>query len=181
MRILNGENPLDQTSIHPESYSIAEEILSRASVDRSDLGSDDSICAIKAVDLQGLAEEVNIGKETLSDIVQALLYPLRDIRDLQDAPLLREDVLTLDDLREGMILEGSVRNVVDFGAFVDIGVKEDGLIHISHLYQRDGRFINHPSEVVGIGDIVKVEVVSIDQARGRIGLKQLANHSKKSV
>ena len=181
MRILNGENPLDQTSIHPESYSIAEEILSRAGVDRSDLGSDDSICAIKAVDLQGLAEEVNIGKETLSDIVQALLYPLRDIRDLQDAPLLREDVLTLDDLREGMILEGSVRNVVDFGAFVDIGVKEDGLIHISHLYQRDGRFINHPSEVVGIGDIVKVEVVSIDQARGRIGLKQLANHSKKSV
>lgn len=173
LRIIDGENPLDQTSIHPESYSIAEQILNHLEIDLQDLGSADCTKQIKDLDPHEIAKEYNIGLETAQDILKGLQNPTQDIRDSQEAPLLREDVLKMEDLSEGMHLQGVVRNVVDFGAFVDIGVKEDGLIHISKLLRQKGQFINHPADVIAVGDIVEVEVISVDVERSRIGLKQL--------
>ncbi|MGF3067441.1 Tex family protein [Facklamia sp. P13055] len=171
LRIIKGTNPLDQTSIHPESYAIAERILEDNGLSLDEIGQVESSQILKSLDTQQIAQTYQIGKETAKDILEGLINPSQDIRDGQDAPVLRDDVLKLEDLEENMQLQGVVRNVVDFGVFVDIGVKQDGLIHISKLSSPKGRFIKHPSELVAVGDIVEVEVISIDRERSRIGLK----------
>lgn len=173
LRIMNGENAFDQTSIHPESYAIAEKILSDLELDKNELGSDQATAKLQAVSAADIAKNYGVGEATAEDILLGLMNPRHDIRDGQDAPILRDDVMTMEDLAEGMQLQGVIRNVVDFGAFVDIGVKEDGLIHISQLLKKRGQFIKHPSDVVAVGDIVEVEVISLDKKRSRIGLKQL--------
>ncbi|MGO4936169.1 Tex family protein [Fundicoccus sp. Sow4_H7] len=170
LRILNGENPLDQTSIHPESYPTAMAVLDQLNLDVEEIGSDEAIVKLNQLDRVAFIAQHAIGEETLNDIIEGLKNPLHDIRDQQDAPILRSDVLTIDDLEVGMQLQGVVRNVVDFGAFVDIGVKEDGLIHISKLSKQ---FIKHPSEAVAVGDIVDIEVLSVDKKAQRIGLKRV--------
>ncbi|WP_124058396.1 Tex family protein [Vaginisenegalia massiliensis] len=167
MRIVDGDNPLDQTGIHPESYKIAEGVLKAAGLKLNEIGSDHSVEALNALELKSLVDELQVGAETLKDIVEGLKHPLHDIRDGYTAPILREDVLSMEDLQVGMTLQGVVRNVVDFGAFVDIGVKQDGLIHISKLSKDK---IKHPSEVVAVGDILEVEVIKLDLNKNRIGL-----------
>ena len=172
MRILGGENPLDQTSIHPESYKVALSILDQANVNVNDIGSEEAIETLKSLKASDLAIQYDLGEESISDILDGLMHPTADVRDGQDAPVLRADVLSMEDLDEGMQLQGVVRNVVDFGAFVDIGVKQDGLVHISKLAKK---FIKHPSDAVSVGDIIEVEVISLDRQKGRIGLKRIFN------
>lgn len=170
LRILGGVNPLDQTSIHPESYAIAEQILADQGLALADLGNEESVASLDKLDAQTLADQYDIGLETSKDILEGLKNPKADIRDGQPAPILRDDVMTMEDLEIGMQLQGVVRNVVDFGAFVDIGVKQDGLVHISRLSKK---FIKHPSDVVSVGDILEVEVVELDLQKQRIGLKRV--------
>lgn len=172
MRILGGENPLDQTSIHPESYKVALDILDQANVNVNDIGSEEAIETLKSLKASDLATQYDLGEESISDILDGLMHPTADVRDGQDAPVLRADVLSMEDLDEGMQLQGVVRNVVDFGAFVDIGVKQDGLVHISKLSKK---FIKHPSDAVSVGDIIEVEVITLDRQKGRIGLKRIFN------
>ncbi|MCC5896248.1 MAG: RNA-binding transcriptional accessory protein [Alkalibacterium sp.] len=172
LRIPDGKEPFDNTGIHPETYKQAETILSSAGVKKADIGSENLVARIKLLDEQTVLDETGLGQETYKDIVKALVAPGRDMRDDMPAPLLRTDVLSMEDLKEGMELEGTVRNVVDFGAFVDIGVKQDGLVHISKL---SDRFIKHPKDVVSVGDIVKVWIDSVDMKKGRIALSMLAN------
>lgn len=169
LRIQNGKNPLDTTSIHPESYEAAEKLLKKQGFTTED------ICAGKLAglsltikDYKKLAEELEIGEITLRDIVKELEKPGRDPRDEMPKPILRTDVLEMKDLKEGMILKGTVRNVIDFGAFVDIGVHQDGLVHISQMTNK--KFIKHPLEVVSVGDIVDVKVMSVDLKKKRIQL-----------
>ncbi|MEY8417312.1 Tex family protein [Tissierella praeacuta] len=152
LRIPEGDNPLDNTGVHPESYEVAEKLLK---IDYS------------KGEIEKISEELNIGIPTLEDIIRELEKPGRDPRDEMPKPILRQDVLKIEDLKKDMVLNGTVRNVVDFGAFVDIGVKEDGLVHISQL---SNRYIKHPKEVVKVGDIVKVRIVEVDMERGRIAL-----------
>src|SRR5699024_4323865 len=168
LRIPTGKNPLDNTEIHPESYHVAEKVLQTAAV--KDLGESAS-SALHEFDTSSFAQQLSIGYPTLHDIISSLIEPGRDLRD--DAPMatLRSDVLTLDDLEVGMQLQGTVRNVVDFGAFVDIGVHEDGLVHISKLSKQR---VNNPHSIVAVGDIVTVWVVEIDKKRQRIGLTMFA-------
>ena len=168
LRIPTGKNPLDNTDIHPESYHVAEKVLQTAAV--KDLGESAS-SALHEFDTSSFAQQLSIGYPTLHDIISSLIEPGRDLRD--DAPMatLRSDVLTLDDLEVGMQLQGTVRNVVDFGAFVDIGVHEDGLVHISKLSKQR---VNDPHSIVAVGDIVTVWVVEIDKKRQRIGLTMVA-------
>lgn len=170
LRIVGGKNPLDQTGIHPESYAVARMILDRAGLALDAIGSDHAVEALSALKPAQLAQELEVGQATIVDIIEGLKHPLHDIRDAGPASILREDVMSLDDLEVGMQLQGVVRNVVDFGAFVDIGVKQDGLIHISKLSKK---FIKHPSEAVAVGDILEVEVTVLDKKKGRIGLKRL--------
>jgi uncharacterized protein len=167
LRIPDGKEPFDNTGIHPETYKQAETILSMAGVSKADLGSDDLKNRIRMLDVSKVLDETGLGQETYEDILNALVAPGRDMRDDMPAPLLRTDVLTMEDLKEGMELEGTVRNVVDFGAFVDIGVKQDGLVHISKL---SNKFVKHPKDVVAVGDIVKVWIESVDLKKGRIAL-----------
>lgn len=167
LRIPDGKEPFDNTGIHPETYKQAETILSMAGVSKTDLGSDDLSNRIRMLDVSKVLDETGLGQETYEDILNALVAPGRDMRDDMPAPLLRTDVLTMEDLKEGMELEGTVRNVVDFGAFVDIGVKQDGLVHISKL---SNKFVKHPKDVVAVGDIVKVWIESVDLKKGRIAL-----------
>lgn len=169
LRIQNGKNPLDTTSVHPESYEAAEKLLKKQGFTTED------ICAGKLAglsltikDYKKLAEELEIGEITLHDIVKELEKPGRDPRDEMPKPILRTDVLEMKDLKEGMILKGTVRNVIDFGAFVDIGVHQDGLVHISQMTNK--KFIKHPLEVVSVGDIVDVKVMSVDLKKKRIQL-----------
>ena len=169
LRIQNGKNPLDTTSVHPESYEAAEKLLKKQGFTTED------ICAGKLAglsltikDYKKLAEELEIGEITLRDIVKELEKPGRDPRDEMPKPILRTDVLEMKDLKEGMILKGTVRNVIDFGAFVDIGVHQDGLVHISQITNK--KFIKHPLEVVSVGDIVDVKVMSVDLKKKRIQL-----------
>ena len=169
LRIQNGKNPLDTTSVHPESYEAAEKLLKKQRFTTED------ICAGKLAglsltikDYKKLAEELEIGEITLRDIVKELEKPGRDPRDEMPKPILRTDVLEMKDLKEGMILKGTVRNVIDFGAFVDIGVHQDGLVHISQMTNK--KFIKHPLEVVSVGDIVDVKVMSVDLKKKRIQL-----------
>lgn len=167
LRIPGAKNILDTTAIHPESYSSAKEILALAAVDLKTLGSSEAAEKIKALDLSQLHQALEIGKETIKDILQALVQPGRDMRDEMPAPLLRQDVLTMADLQPGMEMQGTVRNVIDFGAFVDIGVKQDGLVHISKLSKN---YVKHPTDVVSVGDVVTVWVEAIDVKKGRISL-----------
>ena len=169
LRIQNGKNPLDTTRVHPESYEAAEKLLKKQGFTTED------ICAGKLAglsltikDYKKLAEELEIGEITLRDIVKELEKPGRDPRDEMPKPILRTDVLEMKDLKEGMILKGTVRNVIDFGAFVDIGVHQDGLVHISQMTNK--KFIKHPLEVVSVGDIVDVKVMSVDLKKKRIQL-----------
>lgn len=169
MRIQDGDNPLDATSVHPESYAAAEELLKKQGFSVDDIkGGKLTGLSFTIRDKKRLAEELGIGEITLEDIVKELEKPGRDPRDEMPKPILRTDVLEMKDLTEGMVLKGTVRNVIDFGAFVDIGVHQDGLVHISEL--SDKKFVKHPLEVVSVGDIVDVKVLSVDLKKKRIQL-----------
>ncbi len=169
MRIQGGKNPLDGTSVHPESYEAAEKLLVKLGYTIEDIVGGNLNGLSKSVkDYKKLAEELEIGEITLRDIVKELEKPARDPRDEMPKPILRTDVLEMKDLTEGMILKGTVRNVIDFGVFVDIGVHQDGLVHISQI--TDKKFIKHPLEVVSVGDIVEVKVMSVDLQKKRIQL-----------
>ena len=169
MRISGGKNPLDGTSVHPESYEAAEKLLAKLGFSSKDIAGNRLNGISKSVkDYKKLAAELEIGELTLRDIVKELEKPARDPRDEMPKPILRTDVLEMKDLTPGMILKGTVRNVIDFGAFVDIGVHQDGLVHISQI--TDKKFIKHPLEVVSVGDIVEVKVLSVDVAKKRIQL-----------
>ena len=168
MRINQGDNPLDRTSVHPESYEAAKELLAKQGFTAEDLEKG-NLSELPATirDYKKLAEELGIGEITLRDIVKELEKPARDPRDEMPKPILRTDVLDMKDLQPGMVLKGTVRNVIDFGAFVDIGVHQDGLVHISQMSEK---FIKHPLEAVSVGDIVEVKVISVDVAKKRIAL-----------
>ena len=166
LRILNGENPLDATSVHPESYEITNKLLDKLGFSVSDIKTGLKLSDM-IKDKKKLSSELSVGELTLSDILKELEKPGRDPREDSPKPALRSDVLSLEDLREGMILKGTIRNVIDFGAFVDIGVHQDGLVHISQICEQ---YIKHPLEKVSVGDIVEVKVLSIDIAKKRIAL-----------
>ena len=175
MRINQGDNPLDRTSVHPESYEAAKELLAKQGFTAEDLEKG-NLSELPATirDYKKLAEELGIGEITLRDIVKELEKPARDPREEMPKPILRTDVLEMIDLQEGMVLKGTVRNVIDFGAFVDIGVHQDGLVHISEITEK--KFIKHPLEVVSVGDIVDVKVLSVDLKRKRIELTMKGIH-----
>ena len=166
LRILNGDNPLDSTSVHPESYEITNKLLDKLGFSVSDIKTGLKLSDM-IKDKKKLSSELSVGELTLSDILKELEKPGRDPREDSPKPALRSDVLSLEDLREGMILKGTIRNVIDFGAFVDIGVHQDGLVHISQICEQ---YIKHPLEKVSVGDIVEVKVLSIDMAKKRIAL-----------
>ena len=184
MRILNGENPLDATSVHPESYESCLRLLKKAGWTLEDVREAQNKSASKQKntgfedmksklgDLKQVAKEIEIGEITLSDIMKELEKPARDPRQDMPAPLLRSDVMEMEDLKPGMILKGTVRNVIDFGAFVDIGVHQDGLVHISQI---TNRYIKHPLEAVSVGDIVDVAIISVDPVKKRIALTMKIN------
>ena len=167
LRIIDGVNPLDKTGIHPESYKVAEEVLDSLGFTPADLGSEALKEAVAKADRLVLMATLSVGEHTLNDILDAFVAPNRDPRDEVAAPLLRSDVLKLEDLKPGMELQGTVRNVVDFGVFVDCGVKEDGLVHLSKM---SNKFVKHPMDIVSVGDIVKVWVESVDLQRKRLAL-----------
>lgn len=175
LRIPNGDEKLDMTSIHPESYKIAEEILTKLGFTKEDIGSAALVSKINKLNRKEFIKQFEIGEYTFNDILDAFVSPLRDPRDKFDKPVLRSDVLHLEDLKPGMELQGTVRNVVDFGAFVDCGVKEDGLVHLSRMSKK---FIKHPLDVVSVGDIIKVWVVSVNLLKGRVELTMLAPNEK---
>ena len=168
MRITGGKNPLDGTSVHPESYEAVEKLFAKLNMKTEQISEGSTAFFIK--DYKKMAEEIGVGEITLRDIIKELQKPGRDPRDEMPRPILRTDVLDMKDLKVGMILKGTVRNVIDFGAFVDIGVHQDGLVHISQMTKR---FIKHPLEAVSVGDIVEVKVISLDLAKKRIGLSML--------
>ena len=155
--------------MHPESYAAAEKLLSKMGLTKEALREGPAVVFVR--DYGKMASELGIGEPTLRDIVKELTSPGRDIREDMPQPVLRSDVLDMKDLKEGMILKGTVRNIVDFGAFVDIGVHEDGLVHISRM--KKDRFVKHPLEVVSVGDIVEVKVLSVDMEKKRIGLSMI--------
>jgi len=168
LKIPDGSVSLDNTFIHPESYPVVERLFDYLDVRGDEKDLPNKIERLpKTENLADLAALLEVGEPTLVDILDSLAKPGRDPRDELPPPLLRQDVLSMEDLKEGMILNGTVRNVVDFGAFVDIGVKQDGLVHISQLADR---FVKSPFEVVNVGDVVQVKVISVDAGRGRIGL-----------
>ena len=171
LRILDGDNPLEVTAVHPESYEATEKLLETMGFDKKDLKDKEKLeelrKKLKTINVGEMAKQLEIGEMTLSDIVEELSKPGRDPREDMPKPILRSDVLKLEDLKEGMVLTGTVRNVIDFGAFVDIGVKHDGLVHISEM---SDKFIKNPSDLVSVGDIVKVKVIKIDKDRQKVGL-----------
>lgn len=174
LRVMDGANPLDKTPIHPESYDATHKLFQIIGIRPDEIGSEHCQERLKQVDIAATAQKLEIGEPTLQDIIDSLLRPGRDPRDELPKPLLHKDVLKLSDLSKGMKLQGTVRNVVDFGAFVDIGLKNDGLVHISRL--RKG-FVKHPLDVVTVGDIVDVWVLEIDEQRQRVGLTMIAPES----
>ena len=165
LRITEGDEPLDQTAIHPESYDVARKILDK--VGNLEIGSLEIVLALNSLDLNELGKELNVDEYTLEDIINSLKAPLRDYREDYAGPLLKSNVLELEDLHVGDKLEGVVRNVVDFGAFVDIGLHEDGLIHISKMSRKR---VKHPSEILSVGDIIDVYVFRIDEERHKVQL-----------
>ena len=165
MRITGGKNPLDGTSVHPESYEAVEKLFAKLNMKTEQISEGPTAFFIK--DYKKMAEEIGVGEITLRDIIKELQKPGRDPRDEMPRPILRTDVLDMKDLKVGMILKGTVRNVIDFGAFVDIGVHQDGLVHIS---QMTDKYIKHPLEAVKVGEVVKVWVLDVDLKRKRIAL-----------
>ncbi|SEN81892.1 uncharacterized protein SAMN04488134_10217 [Amphibacillus marinus] len=170
LRINDGEEPLDRTPIHPESYQVAKKLLTMLGFSTNDLGSQDLQAKLKQLDLAMLSSELDLGLLTLQDIVKALSSPERDPRDDFPQPLLKKNVLTMEDLKPGLELQGTVRNVVDFGVFVDIGVKQDGLVHISKM---SDRFVKHPMDIASVGDVVTVWVQEVDLQKERIALTMI--------
>lgn len=175
IRVPGGKNVLDNTAIHPESYSVAKEILKTNGLSEKELGKAEAIEILSHLSATRLAETLTVGEETLADILDGLTRPGRDMRDEMPAPLLRSDVLSIEDLKPGMELKGTVRNVIDFGAFVDIGVKQDGLVHISKLSKK---FVKHPTDVVSVGDVVTVWIDQVDTNKGRISLTMLSPYEE---
>lgn len=171
LRIIDGTEPLDRTGIHPESYPEVTKLLKNCGFKTKDLGNQALKDALSKLDVSETAQELGIGELTLKDIIDALVRPERDPRDDLPKPLLKKDVLQLEDLHAGMELQGTVRNVVDFGAFIDVGVKQDGLVHISKLSRQ---FVKHPLDVVSVGDVVTVWVDSVDKNKGRVALTMLS-------
>ena len=171
LRILDGDNPLEITAVHPESYEATEKLLKTIGFDKKELKEKEKLqelrTKLKSINVEEMSKQLNIGEMTLSDIIEELSKPGRDPREDMPKPILRNDVLKLEDLKEGMVLTGTVRNVIDFGVFVDIGVKHDGLVHISEM---SDKFIKNPSDLVSVGDIVKVKVIKIDKERQKVGL-----------
>ena len=175
LRIKDGEEPLDNTAVHPESYEAARGMLTKMGYSLDELIEKGSLRSgmplvkiqLKGMDREGLAEELGVGVPTLTDIADELAKPGRDPRSEMPKPVLRTDVLSMEDLKIGMVLKGTVRNVIDFGAFVDIGVHQDGLVHISEI---SNRFLRHPSEALSVGDVVQVVVLNVDEKKKRIGL-----------
>ena len=172
MKVSDSENPLDNTTVHPESYEATEKLLKTLGYSIHDVGSiRESDLDLSDAQYEELSNQLEIGEITLRDIVKELKKPGRDPREEMPQPILRKDVLTMEDLEEGMVISGTVRNVVDFGAFVDIGVHQDGLVHISQLVEN--RFVKHPLDIVSVGDIVDVKVLDVDVARHRIQLSMI--------
>ncbi len=167
LRVINGNNPLDSTDIHPESYNIAEQLLTNLGMDQTSIGTKELIEKLNKLHINEYIEKLQTDKYTLEDIVKSLIKPNRDPRDLMEKPLLKSDILKIEDLTEGLKLQGTVRNVVDFGVFIDIGLDNDALAHISRLTDR---YINHPDEVVSVGDIVDCYVYEIDSDKKRVSL-----------
>ena len=171
LRILDGDNPLEVTAVHPESYEITEKLLKKLGFNKNDLKDKEKLGdlrnKLKSLNVIEVSKELEAGEMTLTDIISELSKPGRDPREDMPKPVLRSDVLKLEDLKEGMVLTGTVRNVIDFGAFVDIGVKHDGLVYISEM---SDKFIKNPSDIVSVGDVVKVKVIKIDMERQKVGL-----------
>ncbi|WP_420918164.1 Tex family protein [Staphylococcus succinus] len=170
LRIVDGTEALDNTSIHPESYDATYQLLSEIKMDTQDLGTERLKAALNQLDVVTMAEKLNIGQPTLEDIIQSLIAPNRDPRDEFETPILKSDVLSIEDLSKNMKLSGTVRNVVDFGAFVDIGVKQDGLVHVSKLSKK---FVKNPMDIVSVGDIVDVWILDIDDKKGKVSLTMI--------
>ncbi|MFS0577132.1 Tex family protein [Sporosarcina sp. 179-K 3D1 HS] len=175
LRVPEAADPFDSTGIHPESYDLAEQVLKEAGVDKHSIGKKETAELLAVIDSKALAEKLGVGEVTLKDILEILQRPNRDPREDYPQPLLKANVLDMDDLAKGMEMQGTVRNVVDFGAFVDIGVKEDGLVHISKMKKG---YVKHPLDVVSSGDIVTVWVDGVDKEKGRISLTMLPPVSK---
>lgn len=175
LRITDGRNPLDRTPIHPESYPVVDRLLRELGLTPAAIGSDELKAKLGEVRAEAVAERLGVGAPTLRDIVDSLQRPGRDPRDELPPPIFHTDVLAIEDLKPGMELQGTVRNVVDFGAFVDIGIKNDGLVHISQL---SNKFVKHPTEVVAVGDTVKVWVIGVDLKKGRVSLTMKGPHSE---
>ena len=171
IRIYDGKNPLEITAVHPESYEVTEKLLDKIGYKKEDIKNKEKLKEIQvklnSLKVENTAKELDIGELTLKDIISELSKPGRDPREDMPKPILRSDVLKFEDLKEGMILTGTVRNVIDFGAFVDIGVKHDGLVHISELSEG---YVKNPRDVVSVGDIVKVKVIKIDNEKLKVGL-----------
>ena len=171
LRIYDGDNPLEITAVHLESYEKAENLLKQIGYEPQDILEKETLTKLKQnlkeVNIAKTAKDLDIGEMTLSDIIEELTKPGRDPREDMPKPILRNDVLKLEDLTEGMVLTGTIRNVIDFGAFVDIGVKHDGLVHISEMSES---FVKNPSDIVSVGDIVKVKVIGIDKERQKVKL-----------
>ncbi|MCD8910957.1 RNA-binding transcriptional accessory protein [Staphylococcus gallinarum] len=170
LRIVDGQEPLDNTSIHPESYEVTYQLLNELNLSTDDLGTDNLKEAINKIDIAEIATRLNIGEPTLEDITKSLIAPNRDPRDAYETPILKSDVLSIEDLSKNMKLSGTVRNVVDFGAFVDIGVKQDGLVHVSKLSKK---FVKNPMDIVSVGDIVDVWILDIDEKKGKVSLTMI--------
>jgi uncharacterized protein len=167
LRISDGKNPLDRTPIHPESYEVVGELFKDLGLKLTDIGTDSLKEKLKEIELGEVSGRLGVGVPTLRDIVDSLQRPGRDPRDELPPPIFHTDVLDIEDLKPGMELKGTVRNVVDFGAFVDIGIKNDGLVHISQI---SNKFVKHPTEVVAVGDTVTVWVLGSDLKKGRVSL-----------
>ena len=170
LRIVDGQEPLDNTSIHPESYEVTYQLLNELNLSTDDLGTDNLKEAINKIDIVEIATRLNIGEPTLEDITKSLIAPNRDPRDAYETPILKSDVLSIEDLSKNMKLSGTVRNVVDFGAFIDIGVKQDGLVHVSKLSKK---FVKNPMDIVSVGDIVDVWILDIDEKKGKVSLTMI--------
>lgn len=170
MRIVDGKEPLDNTSIHPESYDVTYQLLKEIEMTSNDLGSEQLKLELNHVNIELTAEKLNVGQPTLEDIIKSLIAPNRDPRDEFETPILKSDVLSIEDLSKNMKLHGTVRNVVDFGAFVDIGVKQDGLVHVSKLSKK---FVKNPMDIVSVGDIVDVWILDIDEKKGKVSLTMI--------
>lgn len=173
LRIVDGSEPLDNTSIHPESYRATYQLLNEINMKAEDLGTEDLKSALNHLNIPEMAEKLNIGQPTLEDILKSLIAPNRDPRDEFETPILKSDVLSIEDLAKNMKLSGTVRNVVDFGAFVDIGVKQDGLVHVSKLSKK---FVKNPMDIVSVGDIVDVWILDIDDKKGKVSLTMIDPH-----